>query len=218
MSKPSFAQRFLLAFSSYFRILFDAEFAGRVLLAGGADRSLPREPELPPDAKSEAEPARMPGATTPAPNLAPQPLASTTPGQGARGRASSDAPTAVEGALQLLSLLQRQGRFVDFIQQDVLEFSDGEIGQAARVVHEGCRATFGQYLELEPVLSEEEGSTVRIKGGFDARAIKLMGNVRGDAPYQGVLRHRGWRATRLDLPETLNEHAFEILAPAEVEI
>src|SRR4051812_45882142 len=42
-------------------------------------------------------------------------------------------------ALQLLALLQREGRFVDFLQENVTGFSDQDVGAAARVVHEGCR-------------------------------------------------------------------------------
>src|SRR6188472_3835490 len=48
-------------------------------------------------------------------------------------------PDAVDGALQLLALLQREGRLVDFLQQDIASYSDADIGTAARVVHEGCR-------------------------------------------------------------------------------
>jgi len=127
-------------------------------------------------------------------------------------------PGTAEGALQLLNLLQREGRLVDFLQQEVASFSDAQIGQAARVVHEGCRKTLKRYIEVEPVLEAGEGEPTTVGDGFDQEAIKLVGNVAGGAPFRGVLRHKGWRAKAIHLPETLGEHDFRILAPAEVEL
>jgi len=127
-------------------------------------------------------------------------------------------PGTAEGALQLLNLLQREGRLVDFLQQEVASFSDAQIGQAARVVHEGCRRTFLRYLEVEPVLKVAEGEATTVSEGFDPSAIKLVGNVAGGAPFRGVLRHKGWRAKAIHLPETLGKHDFRILAPAEIEL
>ena len=205
MPEPSFVQRFFLALSAYFRILFDVEFAKRVVAAGAVQPGSTESPALEPEAEPESSSRRAAG-------VAPLEQA------GSASAETGSKPSAPDGALQLLSLLQREGRFVDFIQQDVQKFSDAQIGQAARVVHEGCRATFRRYLELEPVLAEAEGSRTEVPSGFDARAIKLLGNVSGSAPYRGVLRHQGWRASRVELPQTLEGHAFEVLAPAEVEV
>src|SRR5690606_18681857 len=108
--------------------------------------------------------------------------------------------------------------FVDFVQQDVARFSDAEIGQAARVVHAGCRSALGRTLDVEPVLDQAEGSSTTVPEGFEPAAIKLVGAVSGSAPYRGTLRHKGWRARRLSLPEALADHAFDVLAPAEVEL
>ncbi len=51
-------------------------------------------------------------------------------------------------ALQLLGLLQREARFVDFIQEDVAPYTDAEIGAAARVVHEGCRKVLREHFAI----------------------------------------------------------------------
>jgi hypothetical protein len=123
-------------------------------------------------------------------------------------------PTA---ALQLLGLLQREGRLVDFLQQDVTTFSDAEVGAAARVVHAGCRKALLAHATVVPVREEAEGSTVEV-AAVDPPRIKLTGNVQGAPPYRGVLRHRGWRAERFDLPRPIDQHDFTILAPAEVEL
>ena len=133
-------------------------------------------------------------------------------------------PVAAHGAdgataaLQLLSLLQREGRLVDFLQQDIATFPDAEVGVAARVVHEGCRRALRDHATIEPVRGETEGARVKLDAGFDADAVKLVGDVKGEPPWSGTLRHRGWRATRLELPRLVGEHDAHVLAPAEVEL
>lgn len=126
-------------------------------------------------------------------------------------------PAALEGALQLLGLLQREGRLLDFIQQDILAFGDAEVGAAARVVHAGCRHALKDHAHIVSVRSEEEGSTVVVDQAQTDR-VKLIGNLSGVAPYRGVLRHRGWRVENLRLPHRVGEHDLRIVAPAEVEL
>ena len=123
-----------------------------------------------------------------------------------------------DAALQLLGLLQREGRFVDFLEEDVGRFSDEEIGAAARVVHEGCKKALAEHLEIVPIRSEEEGGKVQLPAGFDPREVRLVGNVVGEPPFVGTLQHRGWRVTRIELPKIAEDHDVSILAPAEVEL
>ncbi len=128
-----------------------------------------------------------------------------------------EAALARTGALQLLGLLQREGRLVDFIQQDIAGFDDADVAAAARVVHDGCRRAVGSHADIQPVRSEDEGAQVTLEK-VDADAIKLTGNVSGAAPYTGTLRHRGWRAAEFTLPRAMEGHDLGILAPAEVEL
>jgi len=121
------------------------------------------------------------------------------------------------GALQLLGLLQREGRLVDFIQQDIATFDDEDVAAAARVVHDGCRRAIASHADIQPVRSEAEGGSITLEK-VDADAIKLTGNVSGSAPYSGTLRHRGWRAADFTLPRAMEGHDPTILAPAEVEL
>ena len=123
-----------------------------------------------------------------------------------------------DAALQLLGLLQREGRLVDFLEQDIAAFSDQDIGAAARVVHAGCRKALHAHAALAPVRSEPEGSAVTLQAGFDPSALKLTGNLAGSAPYHGVLRHRGWRVERFELPSLVGKQDVKVLAPAEVEL
>jgi hypothetical protein len=183
--------RLWFAWLCFFRVLFDGAFAARAW-AAKQPASLPPGPSLPAPTPSLA-------ASVPTPSLAPP----------------SPAPTP---ALQLLSLFQREGRLVDFLQQDIAAFPDADVGAAARVVHDGCRKALRDHVTIEPVRKEDEGARVVLNPGFAPDEVKLTGGVGGQPPYAGVLRHRGWRATRLDLPTVVGDHDARVLAPAEVEL
>jgi hypothetical protein len=141
---------------------------------------------------------------------APPPSAPTPPPQ---------APTH-EAALQLLALFQREGRLVDFLEQDVTAFPDAEVGAAARVVHQGCRKALHAHARLVPVREEEEGTRVTLPQGFSPSEVKLSGNVAGSGPYTGTLRHRGWRVVDLSLAQAVAaaKSDLHVVAPAEVEL
>jgi hypothetical protein len=126
--------------------------------------------------------------------------------------------TAPESALQLLGLLQQEGRFVDFLEDNVSAYSDAEIGGAARVVHEGCRKALQAYLSIAPVRPESEGSRLTVPPGFDPASVRLTGKVVGRPPFTGTLMHRGWRVTEVKLPQLAEGHDVRILTPAEVEL
>ena len=126
--------------------------------------------------------------------------------------------TTPEAALQLLGLLQREARFIDFVQEDVAAYSDADIGAAARVVHEGCRKVLGEHFSIEPVRSESEGSRITLAEGFDAAAVRLTGKVVGKPPFTGSLGHRGWRVTDTRLPKLAEGHDASVIAQAEVEL
>ena len=139
-----------------------------------------------------------------------------------RAPSSAAAPAAptvdsTERAVQMLALLQRDGRLIDFLMEDLTAYPDAQIGAAVRDVHAGCRKAVERYISLKPVIDDEEGRPVTIERGTDPAAVKVVGNVAGAPPYRGVLRHRGWDVTRTDLPP-LSATGRSILAPAEVEV
>jgi hypothetical protein len=123
-----------------------------------------------------------------------------------------------DAALQLLGLLQQEARFLDFVQENISGHGDADIGAAVRVVHEGCRKVLRQHLELEPVRTEAENTRVTLPKGYDAGAVRVSGNIVGEPPFTGTLIHRGWRASRIQLPRLAEGHDARILAPAEVEL
>lgn len=121
-------------------------------------------------------------------------------------------------ALHFLAILQRDGRFLDFLQEDIAGATDAEVGAGARVVHEGCKKAIVPYVKLEPVRKEAEGATVTIEAGFDPAKVRLTGNVVGSPPFRGRLAHPGWRAAEVKLPPLPPGADPTILAPAEVEL
>lgn len=128
-------------------------------------------------------------------------------------------PTAsVDRAVQLLALLQRDGRLIDFITEDIAAYSDAQIGAAAREVHQSCRQVLERYLRIEPIIGSAEGQPVSVQAGFDPAAIRMIGNVSGQPPLRGVLRHRGWRVAQVQFPPLPEGAGRSIVAPAEVEI
>lgn len=187
-----FMTRLWMAIWVPFKILFDGAAAARIehILAAPA---LPEPKEAAPAPTKAAEP-------TPAP--AP---------------AKPTVPDAAQ-ALHLLAILQRDGRFVDFLQEDVAAATDDQVGAAARLVHEGCRKALEQYFTLEPLRSEAEGERIQVPEGFDPGVLRLTGNVAGKPPFQGTLVHPGWRAVAVRLPTPPAGQDVHVVAPAEVEL
>ena len=123
-----------------------------------------------------------------------------------------------DGALQILGLLQRDSRLIDFLMEDVSAYSDEQVGAAVRTLHDQCRDSLNRYLRLAPVIDAVEGSFTKLDTN-DPATVKLLGNVpvSGKAPG-GILRHKGWRAEKIDLPATAAGQSVAVIAPAEVEI
>ena len=149
--------------------------------------------------------------------IVPSPITGTRQGS---AKVGGDAPNpeAVDRAVQMLALLQRDGRLVDFLEEDVSSYPDGQLGAAVRSIHTSCRQVLDRYIKLEPVLSSEEDHPVILPPGFDPAAIKLVGNVGGERPIKGLLRHRGWRVAEVTLPSLPQGSGRAIVAPAEVEV
>lgn len=192
-----FFSRLLLGLFLPFRLLADGQLAARVARVVRGEAALPGE-----------------GPTT-APQLEER-VVSKQPAEPAAPPKPEVDPNA--SALQVLAILQRDGRLVDFLSEDVAGFSDAEVGAAARLVHDGCKKVLKQYFTVEPVRPEDEGARITVEKGFDASEIRLTGNVTGEPPYQGTLAHPGWRVTGVSLPEPAKDVDLKVIAPAEVEL
>jgi hypothetical protein len=193
--------RFILAFSSFFRLLFGGKLHPKAVdyLPESAKPALP-EPKKDAPAKkvetrkSEDKPKKRKGP-------------------------SEDLSQAQrDGALTLVGLLQREGRLVDFLRESLDDHGDADIGAAVRDIHRGCKKVLEGHFEIEAVMPGEEDDSISVPKGFDPAEVKLIGEVSGDPPFKGVLRHHGWRATKVKLPELSAGVDRNVLAPAEVEV
>lgn len=126
-----------------------------------------------------------------------------------------------DGALQLLGILQRDARLVDFLMEDISAYSDDQVGAAVRTLHEQCATTLKRCVTLTPVIDGVEGTYAKAEAaGSDAKqGLKFIGNVppEGRAPG-GTLRHKGWKAAAVDLPKVSSSVNLAIIAPAEIEV
>ena len=150
--------------------------------------------------------------------------AASPPSRPAAPPSTASAPPAAppeergDRAIQLLALLQRDGRLVDFLLEDLTPYTDAQVSAAVRDVHANCRRAIERYLPVEPILADEEGQTTALGAPVDPSTVKLIGNVRNQPSYRGTVRHRGWRVGRVALPPLAPADARFVVAPAEVEV
>ena len=123
-----------------------------------------------------------------------------------------------DGALQILGILQRDSRLIDFLMEDISAYADDQVGAAVRDLHQQCRDSLNRYLHLGPVIDAVEGSPTKIETN-DPSVVKLLGNVPASGKASGgLLRHKGWKADKIDLPPLSPGANVTVIAPAEVEI
>jgi len=163
--------------------------------------------EVPEDIAPDIVPGTAPADSGPAPAALPA------------GPPETPAADSTDRAVQILALLQRDGRLIDFFNEDITPYQDAQVGAAVREMHANCRKSLEQYVRLEPIIEEEEDGPVTVEQGFDPASVKLVGNVTGRPPLRGMLRHRGWRVAEIKLPSLPPQGAGRaVVAPAEVEI
>ncbi len=124
----------------------------------------------------------------------------------------------VDRAVQILSILQRDARLVDFLQEDLGAYADAQVGAAVRDVHANCRTALARYVTLTPLLDAAEGDRVRTDALADPARVKIIGTLAHAAGQTGVVRHRGWQVASLSLPPLGPSGGRRVVAPAEVEV
>lgn len=193
----SIGQRIAFAFRAFFSLLFRATIATDIVRAAV------------PDFDRHARPSSAPIVAPPQP-ADRQPVAASPADRAQAG-------TPADGAVQLLALLQRDARLVDFLMEDISGYPDAQVGAAVREVHGSSRRTLAQYIALEAVLDGAEDQPVTLPS-IDPASVKIVGRSAGQPPIRGTLRHRGWRADRISLPPLPPSGARQVIAPAEVEL
>ncbi len=144
--------------------------------------------------------------------------------EGAAAPAIEQAPPAAPApvrseAVTLLAALQREARFVDFIQESIDGYNDAQVGAAVRDVHRGCRTILDRMFDLQPVCDQPEESDVEVADPAAAQ-WRLTGNVgQSSGAVTGKLMHPGWRSSHCQVPEWSGQPAdADVVAPAEVQL
>ena len=175
----------------------------RIFLAFRAFFNLLFHGELSPELLTDLNLSRRAPTPATAPAAAPKPAA--------------PAVKSSDGALQFLGILQRDSRLIDFLMEDITGYADDQIGAAVRELHDQCRDSVARYVTLQPVIDGVEGTFTQAPSK-DPNIVKFVGNVPATPPSGGILRHKGWRAAKVDLPALAGRQDATIIAPAEIEI
>ncbi|HJO93344.1 MAG TPA: DUF2760 domain-containing protein, partial [Victivallales bacterium] len=123
-----------------------------------------------------------------------------------------------DGSVYGLALLQREGRLVDFLKEDIKSFEDAQIGAAVRQIHAGCLKVLDENYSVQPLVGTvKEGENLNLEDNFDASEYRLTGNIPKNAPYKGVVRHKGWIASKVNLPKRIGKINPNVVSPAEIE-
>jgi hypothetical protein len=189
-----------LAFRAFFAILFGKPLPSELLAAAAPPTaSLPSGIEA---AKAALREVDKP-AEKPQPAEAPK----------------VDTTALTEGAaVRVLFLLQSEGRLLDFLSEDIDGYADADVGAAVRDIHRGLKKALADHLPVEPLRTEEEDSSITVPVGFDPHLFRLTGNVVGEPPFSGTLKHKGWKVTKVNLPRIPQNEARFVVIPAEVEV
>src|SRR5262249_12798897 len=126
--------------------------------------------------------------------------------------------------VSFLAIFQERGRLIDFLidflMDDITTYDDAQVGAAAQVVHQGCKAALGEYFSIRPIREESEGSSVTIPTGYAADQYRLIGRIGGPGAFSGTLLHHGWKTDSVNLPRLVRTERDRLptIAPAEVEL
>ena len=120
------------------------------------------------------------------------------------------------GALYTLTLLQREGRLIDFLMESIDSYEDSQVGAAVRRIHANCNRALKEYYKIKCIIETPEGSPFDVDGRMDRSRVKLIGNVPDLIPFKGVVQHCGWEAMRVDLPERNDSVNSKVIYQAEV--
>lgn len=222
--------RILLAFRVFFAILFGIPLPWELMELPyreppeGTKRPGALDIAAAKAALESGEPAKaepVAPVPVPVPVAPPQPRAEPVPEPVAVAPAKpavDEAKTSEAAAVQVLAVLQSEGRLLDFLSEDIEGYADADIGAAVRDVHRGLRRALKDHFPVEPIRSEEEGAALMVPDGFDPSQIRLVGNVVGKPPFSGRLKHRGWKVGQVRLPRLPSGEAAHVAAPAEVEL
>ena len=203
--------RILLAFRVFFAVLFGLRLPEELRLLASGEAS---DPGANADKLREVREA----LTQPAHNPAPPPVELRAAAPTPTDTTATSAHTDESAAVRVLGVLQAEGRLLDFLSEDIEGYGDADIGAAVRDVHKGLKRALADHFPVVPLRGEAEDATLTVPVGFDPQQVRLVGNVIGQPPFNGRLKHRGWQVTAVHLPRGPSGSSARVVTPAEVEL
>lgn len=185
----------VVAFRAFFAALFNSQKANLIQKVLDGELASPVIVQLP-AVSTKSEPTKPVAASA----------TQTAPAKPVR----SDAVT-------LLATLQREARLIDLIQEPLDQYSDAQVGAAARPCLSQCRATFARIFDLRPLLTQSEGQSVEVPESASPLRYQWVGDAAA-GKRSGTLVHAGWQANRCELAQwTGSAEDANVIAPSQIE-
>jgi hypothetical protein len=139
-----------------------------------------------------------------------------TPAAPASGEISKKAPVSPRSdAITLLATLQREARFVDLVKENLSQYSDAQIGAAARPCLQQCAATLDRLVGLRAIETAADGQSITVPEPASPSRYLWVGEGSGTT---GKLIHHGWEASHVELPQWSGHSTdAKVIAPIQVQ-
>ncbi len=189
--------RLFLAFRTFFAVLFRGDIAEKIRVC------LEKPASITVNGSSSTTTAAVPIGDA-SNTAAPKPSSPT-----------KSKPSPRSEALTLLSALQREARLLDLVCESLDQYSDAQIGAAARDVLRDTKKTLDRMFAISPLVDSQEGESIELPNVVSPVRWRVIGK---ESSTNAVLSHRGWQATKIDMPQwSGNADDALIIAAAEVE-
>jgi len=121
-------------------------------------------------------------------------------------------------AITLLVALQREARLIDLVKENLGQYSDAQIGAAARPCLQQCAATLDRLFGLRAIESVADGQTIAVPNNASPSRYLWIGESSGDdQATNGKLVHHGWEASQVELPKWTGATVdARVIAPIQV--
>jgi len=212
--------RIFLAFRAFFATLFRADSAERIrnALAGNSSPVSAAATK-----KQAADEAANDGLNRPSVMSARNDQARNDQARNDQARndqARND--QARNDAITMLAVLQRDARLLDLVHESLDDYSDEQIGGAARNVLRDTRKALEKVFGLRRLVDVAEGDRIEIPNQSSPIRWRVLGSganrAEGSSGSRGTLVHAGWIASKTELPTwTGKKEDVLVVAPAEVE-
>lgn len=160
----------------------------------------------------------QPAETLALPSPAPRDVAATTGNSSEKVIPKSSVGNVRSDAITLLVALQREARLIDLVKDNLGQYSDAQIGAAARPCLQQCAATLDRLFGLRAIAPVADGQSIAVPSNASPTRYTWIGESTGeDQTTSGKLVHHGWEASQVELPKWTGDTVdARVIAPVQV--